>query len=347
MELDLDLEKDGKQTGAIRISASGNDAAYHRIQIPAVALRNGNGPRVLCMGGNHGDEFEGQIIWTKLARRLEAHQIRGRLLILPAINLPAALAGTRTSPLDNGNLNRSFPGNPQGTTTERIAHFVETRLIPASDFLIDLHSGGNSLNYLPGPSVTDTEDRTTFSTLLDILRSFGSPIGYVFADPPTRDVGTIGSCRRAGIERLGTELGGGGNVSPAAVALGEAGVLRVLVHLGALDPKILDTLPPPSPMRILRRPGPHTDYYIYAEETGLFEPFVEVGAEIARGQQVGQILTPELPWREPTAVYAQVGGVLICRRARGLTSRGDGVMVLAEELECHRTHRQQDGGGWR
>ncbi|WP_284268507.1 succinylglutamate desuccinylase/aspartoacylase family protein [Bradyrhizobium iriomotense] len=334
MRLNIDLDGKGRQSGSINLPSSTNDSAYQQIQIPIVALSNGDGPRILLMAGNHGDEFEGQIILTRLARQLELHHIRGRLLLLPAINLPAALAGTRTSPLDNGNLNRSFPGNPRGTPTERIASFIEKTLIPNSDFLIDLHSGGNSLNYLPAPSVTDTEDEPVRTRLLGILRAFGSPLGYVFSEPPTTDVGTIGSCRRAGIERLGSELGGGGGVSPEAVALGEAGVLRVLTHLGALDPAAIANLPPPSPMKILRRPASHSGYYIYAESTGVFEPFIELGARVSPGQPVGQILTPEVPWHEPLTVHSSVTGTLICRRAQGLARRGDGLMVFAEDLQC-------------
>ncbi|WP_027521998.1 succinylglutamate desuccinylase/aspartoacylase family protein [Bradyrhizobium sp. Ec3.3] len=334
MRLNIDIDKQGRQTGTISLASSTDDSAYRQIQIPVVAFRNGDGPRILLMAGNHGDEFEGQIILTRLARQLDFRHVRGRLLLLPAVNLPAALAGTRTSPLDNGNLNRSFPGDPRGTPTERIADFVEKTLIPKSAFLIDLHSGGNSLNYVPGPSITDIEDENARSRLLGILRSFGSPVGYVFSEPPTTDVGTIGCCRRAGIERLGTELGGGGGVSPAAVTLGETGVLRVLTYLGALDSAATADLPPPGPMRILRRPGPYTYYYLYAESAGVFDPFIELGAQVSQGQPVGQILAPELPWREPITVHAKVAGTLICRRSRGLTRRGDGLMVFAEDLPC-------------
>jgi predicted deacylase len=334
VEISIDLDQDGKQTGFIKIPFSGNDAGYHWIQIPFINIRNGEGPRILCMGGNHGDEFEGQIIWTQLARKLRPDQVRGRLLIFPAMNLPAALAGTRVSPFDNGNLNRSFPGNPKGTPTERIAHIIETELIPNSDFLIDLHSGGSTMHFIPAPSITNIDDEKTLKRLLGILRAFGSPVGYIFHEPPSGDVGTIGACRRSGIERLGTELGGG-YISPEVVAMGEQGVLRVLTYLGALDPALTAHLPPPPPMQILKRPSARSDSFIYAEETGLFDPFLNVGAKVAAGQQVGQILNVEIPWREPTPVVAKVGGVLIARSARGRTSRGDGIMVLADEVASH------------
>ena len=76
------------------------------------------------LAGVHGDEYEGQIALGNLSRELEPSDIRGRLIILPAVNTPAAKAGMRTSPADDGNLNRAFPGSATGTPTEMIAHYI-------------------------------------------------------------------------------------------------------------------------------------------------------------------------------------------------------------------------------
>nr|WP_255564131.1 succinylglutamate desuccinylase/aspartoacylase family protein [Mameliella sp. CS4] len=133
----------------MRVPHSTHDSAYGWIGVPIVCLANGPGPTVLMTGGTHGDEYEGQIAVTRLARELDPSDIRGRLILIPALNAPAAEAGRRCSPIDDGNLNRSFPGNPSGTPTEMIAHYVEEVLLPRSDVLIDLHSGGSSLLYPP------------------------------------------------------------------------------------------------------------------------------------------------------------------------------------------------------
>ena len=66
----------------------------------------------------------------KLIRELDSTDIRGRLIIIPALNSPAAMAGRRTSPIDKGNLNRIFPGDAGGSPTWMIADFVERELIP-------------------------------------------------------------------------------------------------------------------------------------------------------------------------------------------------------------------------
>ena len=78
------------------------------------------------------------------------------------VNAPAGEAGSRTSPIDNGNLNRLFPGNASGSPTEMIAHYIEEVLMPLADYSVDLHSGGSSLFYPPtllrgqGHSVEET-----------------------------------------------------------------------------------------------------------------------------------------------------------------------------------------------
>jgi len=139
---DVDYDKDGKQTGWLYLPYSVTRSAYGNIAIPVVVVKNGSGPSVLLMAGNHGDEYEGQVGLCKAIRSLEPGEIRGRVIAVPAINLPAALAGARVSPLDGVNFNRAFPGDANGTPTYAIAHYVDSVLFPMVSFFLDLHSGG-------------------------------------------------------------------------------------------------------------------------------------------------------------------------------------------------------------
>ena len=111
---EVDFNAEGKQTGFIRLFHSVHASAYGFIPIPIVVVKNGEGPTALFVSGNHGDEYEGQVALCNLARTLEPSAIKGRVIILPMANFPAAMAGKRTSPIDEGNLNRTFPGNPDG-----------------------------------------------------------------------------------------------------------------------------------------------------------------------------------------------------------------------------------------
>ena len=114
----VDFDRDGVQHGFLRLPYSRDDSAWGSVMIPIAVIRNGAGPAALLTGGNHGDEYEGPIALFDLARTLKAEEVRGAVIIVPAMNHPALVAGTRTSPIDRGNLNRSFPGRPDGTITD-------------------------------------------------------------------------------------------------------------------------------------------------------------------------------------------------------------------------------------
>src|SRR4051812_46951152 len=167
---DVDFDKDGKQVGYLRLPHSVHRSAYGHLAMPIAVIKNGKGPTLLTMSGNHGDEYEGQVANTKLIRRLEARNIKGRVIVLPAANFPAAMAGMRTSPIDEANLNRVFPGDRDGTPTMMIAHFIETVLFQMADVVLDIHSGGSSLLYLPSALVHASEDKKRMSRLLELLQ---------------------------------------------------------------------------------------------------------------------------------------------------------------------------------
>ena len=96
----LDFDVDGKQCDWLRVPYSTDLSGYGFVPIPVISIKNGTGPTALLIGGNHGDEYEGQVALAALAREIEAEAVRGRIIILPSLNLPAVEAGRRVSPLD-------------------------------------------------------------------------------------------------------------------------------------------------------------------------------------------------------------------------------------------------------
>lgn len=90
---------------------------------------------------------------------LDPDDVSGRIIIVPALNYPAFRAGTRTSPIDRGNLNRSFPGRPDGSVTEKIADYVTRQLLPLADIVLDFHSGGRTLDFLPYAAAHELPDK--------------------------------------------------------------------------------------------------------------------------------------------------------------------------------------------
>ncbi|MGA7265689.1 MAG: succinylglutamate desuccinylase/aspartoacylase family protein [Stellaceae bacterium] len=160
-------------------------------------------------------EYEGQVALGKLIRDLEPDEVSGRIIILPSANFPAAMAGMRTSPLDGGNLNRSFPGDPYGGPTEQIADYIESVLLPQCDFVFDYHSGGSSLTYMPSAMMRRPQTPELLEGGIDMLRTFGAPVGY-FVDATDTE------------QRIGGEP-----------AHGEPSSLADMCHFGAGEPAVI------------------------------------------------------------------------------------------------------------
>ena len=230
---DVDYEKDGKQVGWLYLPYSVTRSAYGNIAIPVAVVKNGAGPSVLLMAGNHGDEYEGQVGLCKLIRALEPKDVRGRVIAVPGINLPAALAGARVSPIDNVNFNRAFPGDPNGTPTYAIAHYVDTVLFPMVSLFLDLHSGGSSLDYIPFVSMRTSGDAALDARAMAALKAFGAPVSMVWAHTLDSGFAQTAALRR-GLVSLGGEFGGGGSVSLDGVRIVERGLRRFLVHAGCM-----------------------------------------------------------------------------------------------------------------
>ncbi len=324
---EIDFGQPGKQTGFLRIPHSVHRSAYGWLPVPIVCLKNGTGPTILLMAGNHGDEYEGQIALSRLARTLMPEDIRGRIIILPMTNFPAAQAGTRTSPLDAGNLNRSFPGSARGTPTEMIAHYIESTLMPLADYAVDLHSGGSSLFYpatlLRGQGFTPPEAQK----LQQLQTAFDLPYAWVFTGgggPNSTARTAMGAANRNGVVSVMAELGGGGTVTRDILHRCERGLRRVLHSLDMLPDYTPDA---PLGTRELQARG-----LVYAYDSGLFEPLKDIGEPVAKDETVALIHHPETPWQDPAPVLSPYEGTVLAMRALGQTVRGDALYQIATEI---------------
>jgi len=97
-----------------------------------------------------------------------------------------------------------------------------------------------------------------------------------------------------------------------------------------LDETVATAAAPPT--RILQIRG--ADYYVYAPDAGLFEPLVELGAEVAAGQKAGYIHFHDTPWREPSVGVFQVSGTVLCKRMPCRTERGDCLFHLGTPFDA-------------
>jgi uncharacterized protein len=327
LSADIDLLADGKATGFVRVPHSVHRSAYGWIPIPIVRIRNGDGPSVLMQAGTHGDEWEGQIGLGNLIRALERKDVKGRLVILPSANFPAAMAGQRTSPIDEGNLNRLYPGDAEGTITQQIAYWIEHALLPGFDYSFDFHSGGSSLTYIPSALAPRHEDPARMQKVVGMLKAFGAPVSYIAAAPQGGGRTFTSASARQGVISMGTELGGGGLVTPASLKVAEDGMRRLLAHIGLLQGPV----PAASPTRLTEIGG--DDYYVYASDGGLFEPLVDLGAEVKAGHPAARIHFHHTPWREPDLLTFKRDGLVLCKRVPARCERGDCLFHLATDID--------------
>jgi uncharacterized protein len=325
----LDFSKDGKWVDWLRLPYSSDILAYGWIPIPLVCIKNGEGPTALLLAGSHGDEYEGQIALLNLARRLDVADVRGRVVIIPALNSPAVLRGTRVSPLDHGNLNRCFPGSAHGTPTEMIAQYVSSVLFPMSDIVLDLHSGGRSLDYVCSALIHQNDDADEFRQMIELLRVFGAPISFVTNGEGGGGNTTLAaSAEKAGVRIITAELGGGSTLCHSGLKVAEEGVCRVLKHFG-ITPRL--NTKDPKATRFMKDPG--KDYFVYALNDGIFEPLAEVGQEVRADQIAGRIHMLDGPTKKPIEIYFPKSGKVVCRRHPALTSCGDCLFNLMIDVE--------------
>lgn len=321
----VDFEKDGKQISHLQLPYSSNVSAYGWIGIPICVIRNGSGPTLYLGAGNHGDEYEGQLSVLKLLQRLDPAEFRGRLIAVPALNLPAARADARISPIDNGNMNRAFPGHPRGTITQRIAHYVWAELMPRADVVVDLHSGGHSLNFVPSAVMHELDDAEMMERTAAAVKAFGAPISLVL-----RELDPIGMLDTAAEDMgklfISTELGGAAMVTPETVSVTDRGLDNLLKHFEMLPGR--PAIPDP-PTRMMNTPE---GAFTMSRGNGLYEPVVDLGEEVKAGDLLGRVHFLEEPERAPVPYHASIDGVLYCRRVQGWTAPGDTLAVISADL---------------
>jgi len=324
--VDLDLPS-GRQLGSLLVPHSRHDSAYGVIPVPIAVLANGTGPTVLLTAGNHGDEYEGQVALLDLIRELDPARLSGRLIVLPALNLPAALAGRRDSPLDGGNLNRLFPGDAQGGPTAMLAHFVDSVLLPRVPFALDLHSGGSSLDYLPCAMLRGVSDPAMAAELRAAALALGLPLALEVA--ATQDARTLPAAGIArGVVHVAAEIGGGGTLTPASLAAAARAVSGFLAHAGVLEAEAAPEAPAPRLMAVAG-----ADHFLHATARGLFAPSVALGQTVRAGEPAGRILSIEEPERPPVALCFPRAGLLVCRRAPAAVAPGDCLAHIATPIE--------------
>ncbi|WP_420546952.1 N(2)-acetyl-L-2,4-diaminobutanoate deacetylase DoeB [Curvivirga sp.] len=320
---DIDFNLDGIQHGFLKLPYSHDQSAWGSIMIPITVVKNGDGPTALLTGANHGDEYEGPVALFKLAHDLRSEDVMGRVIILPAMNYPAFLAGTRTSPIDKGNMNRVFPGKPDGTVTEKIADYIARYLLPLADYVLDIHAGGKTLDFVPFAAVHVLDNKEQEAASVAAMKAFNAPYSMMMTE-----LDSIGmydtTAEEMGKVFVSTELGGGGMSTAKSNAIAERGIRNFLIHAGLLTGEMTF-----NPSIELDMHDPNC--FMISEDEGLLEICVDLGEEVSAGDIVARIHDIKRTGIAPQVYKAKKVGILASRHFPGLVKMGDCLAVIATE----------------
>jgi predicted deacylase len=212
------------QSGRARFSIPVSTlASGYALSIPILAVTGSRpGPRVGVSAMIHGDEIDGLLIVRELWRTLDPADLSGSVWLMPVANPLAMEAMSRNTPIDMLDMNRLFPGAPDGWLSEQQAHAITTGFISQLDFLIDIHAGGT----FPWVDYCYVLNDEAFS------RAFMSALLYKPSSMYPATTASVALARNIPITVV--EIGGGYHQQDDHVRNGVRGVLNMLRHVAVL-----------------------------------------------------------------------------------------------------------------
>ena len=283
--------------------------------IITVARSKVPGPTLLLMGGLHGDEING----VEIVRRIieEGHHIpeKGSVICIPLLNIYGFIHFSRYVP-DGKDVNRSFPGNKNGSLASRIAHYLMMDIIPKIDYGIDFHTGGADRENYPQVRciLTDPVSR-------DLANAFSAPFTLHSTYRPNS---LRQSAAKLGKSIIVYEGGESSRFSESAIRQGIQGTLRLMKYLEMKSGQVPD--PEHGNQQLMH------STWIRARASGLFKSLVSGGEEIRKNQLVGYITDPFGEFKIPLKSHAS--GFVISLNNNPILHQGDAVMhigVIVEE----------------
>jgi predicted deacylase len=269
-------------SGTVNVAPRNGDAGT---SIPFTIIRGRTaGPVLLLVAGTHGAEYVPIVALQRLRTAIDPGTLRGSVLLVQVANMPSFLARTiYYSPADNKNLNRVFPGKPDGTLSERIAHAITQEFIERATHVVDLHCGDGNESLRPYSYWITTGDPKVAEAARSMALAFG--LDHIVVDgsrpvDPAASVYLSNTAVTRGKPALTTETGGMGIVDEESIGLVQQGVAGLIRHLGMRADG-----PPPvgTPVWIKQ------NEVLRASETGLFSAAVKKGDRVTKGTKIGTI----------------------------------------------------------
>lgn len=285
--LDSEVAAGSKRTFLVPVF-TGSDST----SIPISVFHGSNEGKILTIvAGVHGYEYAPILAAQKLVNSINPLQLKGTIILVHIANLESFVGRTPyVSPIDGINLNRVFPGNQWGTNTHKVAHFISEKIIPRSDYFIDIHSGDSPEDLFPYSAYYEHHMRPEASNAGKQM-AFAMGIKHIVVFD-TNDKDYIKSDRKStycsaeafkqGIPSIDVEYGRLGLVEEEAVEGIENGILNILDNLGMQKALIRNTLPKEN-IVITNR------FYISSDTAGIFYPEKKAGDFVKNGTRIGYI----------------------------------------------------------
>ena len=268
-------------SGFLEIPAGVDEAT----RIP-VTLINGArpGPTLALIAGVHGYEYPPITALQNIRAELAPQELSGQVIIVHVANMPSFLGRTiYYSPVDGKNLNRVYPGRPDGTVSERIAHVITTEVIDRADFVVDMHGGDGNEALRPYCYFMQTGRPGLDEATRRLVVAFG--LDHIVIDPdrpgdPGQSLYTANTALTRGKPAITTETGQLGSNDARWVAMAERGVWNVLRHLDMVagEPDEAPAVVWLERYEVLR-----------SEVTGIFKAAVRDGYVVAEGALLGTL----------------------------------------------------------
>jgi predicted deacylase len=303
----IDFDTPGRRDYFVRFEHPSMWADY-RVPVTVFVGREAKpGRGLLTTGSVHGNEYEGPVALKNLLGEIDPAVVRGRIVLIPVLNVSAFAVGTRDTPDDGVNLNRAFPGDRHGTITQKFASFINDHVFAHAHIVLDLHSAG-SYRFVPCSSFHHVDDPTQRRQMETAARDFGCRFTMIYQN---QTAGLLTStAEQLGKITIGTELGWGDAVWREGVSMGRQGVLSAAIRSGQLHGSLPENTHFHGDQQIL---VDNSDLacYVHAPFTGHFEPVVECGDFVHGGQVIARLHDFERIDVPATEILAPHDGYLI------------------------------------
>ena len=270
-----------KAFGAIDVPA-GRDAGT---SIPVTVFRGAKaGPVLALVSGAHGTEYASIVAVEKLIEMLDPEQLSGTVIVLPLVNLASFQQKVpHVNPVDGKSMNRFYPGNAEGSQTERVSWQITKQVVEKSDYLVDYHGGDLDESLRPYAYWPKTGDAKHDAITKEMALAFGLDHIIITTDRPkdpnaSRYLDNTANTR--GKPAIAVEAGYSGTVRPEDVQLLVNGTLSVMRYLKMLPGA---ATPVENPVWIGKVDT------VQSEREGIFYPLVDRGTYVAQGTKLGYV----------------------------------------------------------